>query len=396
MNSYLLLSILIGVMAGVFTGLIPGVHINLVAAILLTLSPVLAEHTSLLNIAVLIISMSITHNFIDMIPAIFLGAPDDSTALGVLPGHRYLLQGNGMMAVKLTVIGGLLGTLFVLLLFIPSMWLLSLISETASKFVFWIILGLVIFSVLKDNKPFLAGIVFLLTGFLGLLVFRIPLDEPLLPMLSGLFGIATLLYSINEENTIPKQKEIDETQADWGKAVSGTVRGGIGAFLTALLPGISTALAAAVVSRGSKMGDHGFMVLLGSLGSAGFVLSLAAWLSIEKARNGAMAVAVELVRVGLKEAWILAGVMLIATGGASLLTLLLGKSAAKILPKIPYKQTCIGVIVFVVGIVAFRTGWLGLIVLLTSTALGLLPAALKTARVQAMGCLLLPILVVIR
>jgi putative membrane protein len=37
-----------------------------------------------------------------------LGAPDESKALNVLPGHRMLMEGKGFEAVKLNVIGSLL------------------------------------------------------------------------------------------------------------------------------------------------------------------------------------------------------------------------------------------------------------------------------------------------
>ncbi|MBR9700722.1 hypothetical protein GOV11_02555, partial [Candidatus Woesearchaeota archaeon] len=383
----LLSAILAGIFSGIITGLTPGVHINLVAAILLSASVILSEYTSMLNIAVLIVSMSITHNFVDMIPAIFLGAPEESTVLGVLPGHRYLLQGNGLMAVKLSVWGGLVGTVLVVLTLPLMIWLIGFLAEVANRFVFWILLGFVLFSIWKDKKRALAVVIFILSGIVGFITLRLPMKEPLLPLLSGIFGIATLLYSIKENNTIPEQKNLPYTEMR--KLWKGSILGTAGAFLTALFPGISAGLAAGLVSRGGKLGDHGFMILLGSLGSASFVLSLAAWLSIQKARNGAMAIAVELAEVTPRVAIILAAIMLISTGLAALITLWLGKRAAQLLPKIPYTKTCLGVIAFIILIVALRSGWIGLIVLLTSTAVGLLPAALKTARVQAMGCLLL-------
>ncbi|MDD9952866.1 MAG: tripartite tricarboxylate transporter permease [Candidatus Woesearchaeota archaeon] len=388
----LTLILLIGILAGVFTGLIPGVHINLVAAVLLGLSPILIQYMPLSLVGVLIVTMSITHNFVDMVPAIFLGAPDDSTALGVLPGHRYLLIGHGLMAVKLTVLGGIFGTILVFLFFWPSMWLLEFLFTTTKHWVFWILLAFTFFTVLKDKKRMWAGLIFVLSGLVGIITLRLPLAEPLLPMLSGLFGVATLLYSIKEKNTIPPQEDLPYTDFHPRKTIIGSLLGTIGAFITALFPGISSAMAAALVSQGQKLGDHGFMVLIGSLGSASFVLSLAAWLAIEKARNGAMAVVVQL---GEINPVVLGGSMLVATGVAALVTLWLGKKAAIILPKIPYTQTCVAVILFIVGIVYLRTSWLGLLVLGTSTAVGLLPAALKTARAQGMGCLVLPLLVVL-
>ena len=76
--------------------------------ILLTISGVLLGITSPLVLACFIISMSLTHSFLDEITSIFLGAPYSGMAMGVLPGHKLLLEGKGLEAVKLTVIGRLI------------------------------------------------------------------------------------------------------------------------------------------------------------------------------------------------------------------------------------------------------------------------------------------------
>ena len=51
--------------------------------------------------------MAITHTFLDFIPSCFLGAPEESTVLSVLPAHKLLLKGRGYEAVKLTIYGSL-------------------------------------------------------------------------------------------------------------------------------------------------------------------------------------------------------------------------------------------------------------------------------------------------
>ena len=112
-----LIAALLGIIAGIFTGLIPGVHINLVSLLVVSLSVYLLDIFSLPSLGVFIISMAITHTFLDVLPAIFLGAPDADTALGVLPGHKLLLQGMGYEAIKLTVIGSLFSLILALFLF---------------------------------------------------------------------------------------------------------------------------------------------------------------------------------------------------------------------------------------------------------------------------------------
>ena len=107
-------AVLVGCCAGIITGLIPGIHINLVSLLLVSVSGYFLGFTSPIVLGVFIISMSVTHTFLDTLPSIFLGAPDADTALAVLPGHRLLLEGRGYEAVKLTVNDTFLTLCFIL------------------------------------------------------------------------------------------------------------------------------------------------------------------------------------------------------------------------------------------------------------------------------------------
>ena len=117
-----LIAIFLGICAGCATGLIPGIHVNLISVLVLSLSAYLLGFTSPVILAVFIISLAITHSFLDSLPSIYLGAPDAGQELNVLPGHRLLHKGEGHNAIVYTLIGSLgclvLGLiLFPLLLF---------------------------------------------------------------------------------------------------------------------------------------------------------------------------------------------------------------------------------------------------------------------------------------
>src|SRR3989304_1437469 len=101
----LFIALLCGVIAGTFTGLFPGIHINLIAALLLSSLSALSKYFSPLQLIIFIVAMSITHTFIDFIPSIFLGAPEEDTFLSILPGHQLLREGKGYEAVILTLYG---------------------------------------------------------------------------------------------------------------------------------------------------------------------------------------------------------------------------------------------------------------------------------------------------
>ncbi len=123
---------LIGVCAGIATGLIPGLHVNNVALAaiaiqgpLISLAMLLFGWANptveeiLLIVSTLIIGNVVTHTFLDFIPSVFLGAPEGDTALSILPGHRLLLKGLGYEAVKLSAFGSLMSVFLALSMILP-------------------------------------------------------------------------------------------------------------------------------------------------------------------------------------------------------------------------------------------------------------------------------------
>ena len=99
----LIISIIIGFLLGIISGLTPGIHVNNFALILVAISPFLSGiGFASFYIAVIILSNSIAHTFLDIIPSVFLGAPEADTALAVLPGHALLMEGRGAEAIRLS------------------------------------------------------------------------------------------------------------------------------------------------------------------------------------------------------------------------------------------------------------------------------------------------------
>ncbi|MBD3209011.1 tripartite tricarboxylate transporter permease [Candidatus Woesearchaeota archaeon] len=390
-----IITVILGMIAGVITGLIPGIHVNLVSATLVSLSPIIIPFAGILPACCFIIAMATTHSFLDALPSVFLGAPEAATALGVLPGHRYLLKGQGLMAVKLTIIGSLgslvlAGTLFPLLLPVVA-WGYPHLQHVIG----WLLLAVAVFMILRDRKPGWAAFIFLISGLLGFIVLNeLSLKNPLFPLLSGLFGTATLLISLNETSSLPEQQRKDYTELDSKKTLQAFGSGTLSGFVTAVLPGIGAATAAVLsmqITR--KIGDHGFMVLMGGISTSNFVLSLVTLQALGKARNGALvAVKMLMEHVQLVHVLMFLFVALLAGGVAGVLALQLGTGFANTMKKVPYHYLLLAVILLIVALTPILSGIQGIIVLVISTAVGLLPAIKKVSRTQAMGCLLVPVM----
>jgi putative membrane protein len=395
MFTELMIATLIGVFAGIITGLTPGVHINLVAAMLLSSSVYLLNYASALSLAAFIISMSVTHTFLDALPSIYLGAPDSDQAMGVLPGHRYLLAGHGMKAVKLTIIGSFGAVILSIVLFPLFVLIVKYGYPLVNEYIAYILIGTALFMLLRDQKRLWALLIFLLSGCLGIIVLNMPnLSNPLFPLLSGLFGVSTLLISLYDKQNIPPQKDEDMLEMKKGIFLKALISGQFSGFITAVLPGLSSSIAAVISLQFSKkLGDQGFMVLIGSIGTVSFILSLATMYVLEKARNGSVAVVQELISgTDLANISIFLCITLIAGGVGVILCLFVGRFFSAIVTKVNYVKLVTAILSFIIVLTFVLTGWIGICVIIVSTIVGILPAKTKVARSHSMGCLLIPVI----
>jgi putative membrane protein len=391
----LTIAILLGISAGIVTGLIPGIHINLISLILLSISPILLKLTDPVVLCCFIIAMAITHTFLDALPSIFLGAPDADQALNVLPGHKLLLEGKGFEAVKLTVIGSLLCLLLATALIPPMLFISKTIYPFLKGYIGYLLIVIVLFMILKDKRKLLNLIVFTISGVLGLIVLNMPnLSDPLFPLLSGLFGTSMLVVSLTQKVKIPEQtfkETIEVKKQHMAQAVgAGTVAGS----LTGFFPGLGPAQGAVLASQITKnIGDYGFMILVGGINTVNFVFSLVTLYTIEKARNGAVIVVSKLLEnYSIIALIIFVCAALIAGAAATMLALKISKLFAKLISKINYSLIVCCVITLIIALVFYFSGILGILVLLVSTAIGIIPGLTGVARNHQMGCLILPVI----
>jgi len=128
----------LGAIIGTGTGLVPGLHVNNVALLIFigqsALSSVIllffgwaspSAGDIMVLLSALILAIAVSHTFVSFVPSVFLGAPDEDTALSVLPGHRMLLRGRGYEAVLLTARGCLWGFVASLALILPLRMLMG-------------------------------------------------------------------------------------------------------------------------------------------------------------------------------------------------------------------------------------------------------------------------------
>lgn len=443
---------MVGVGAGFCTGLVPGLHVNNLAAVVVACSTSVAAFFAMLGgsagdgvptlmVACFLVSALVSHMFSEAIVSTYLGMPSGDT-ISVLPAHRLAKSGLGRSAVRISAQGSLFGVVVGAVLLGPVCLALGppvgaySPLKTIMGFVV-AILSAVLISLEGIGRPgptrriLLATAFFLLSGLIGLIVLdtnyfaaAIP-DLPwmpdgfvsrsslLLPMFAGLFGVPTVLLSLDS----------GQVAGDGGRAVTDretdvSVSAGprdlafssIGGLLVGWIPGMTSGSSATVCSSGMKEvssegGSHEdaarFIWLYSVISSCGAVLSVGALFTIARARSGIMQ-AVDFFFGGSIER--ISGVHSLEPLLALLLAMALSAVVSyyamfalsgRVLERLRHvlcsRAAAFASLTFVVLLVLLLTGTRGGLILVASASLGLLPPSLGLRRINLMGCLLLPI-----
>ena len=440
-----LLFALLGTAVGLGTGLLPGVHVNNVALLVVAAGPAflaalgawVGAGDGVLPLAAFLAAASVAHGLAALLPSVFLGAPDPDTALSVLPGHRLLAQGRGYEAVLLGARGALLATLAALPLLLPFRLLLGPPVDAYDRLrpvLPFLLLLLVVLLLATEGRHLedaakarrrriWAVVLIGLAGLLGWVALRpgfladagLPLairsdSIVLFPLFTGLFGLPTLLLSMRTKGRLPPQiLGAPDPLADW-RGTRGVLSGTLAGAAVSWFPGLggSNATVVAQLLAGGESreddaeADREFLLAAGAANAATTIFTFAALFVILRARSGVAAAVDDL--AGGVSPWapvpnvplLLVAVllaMLVSAAVAYVGVVRLARPFAVWAGRVRYGRLATATAAGLAVAVGLATGPLGLLVLATATALGLVPPLVGVRRVHLMGCLLVPILV---
>jgi len=426
---------------GFFTGMVPGIHTNNIAAVLAGSAAVLylAGLTPVL-VSVIILSCAVSHTFHNIIPAIFLGAPGEDTALAVLPGHRLLLAGEGYSAVRLSALGSIGSVLISPILMIPTAFFLYRFYPVLEPYMGWFLLTLSLIILLSEKELLSilrATFVFLAAGFLGLLAFGLdgslnPTSafsnaSVLMPLLSGLFGVPQIIVSLLTDSEIPAVREKSDSFPPSlliRNTLIGTAAGafvswipGISSSVAAILAGIFTGKPYPVDFAGGKTNPADemktkdfdfasieetnakeFIVSVSAISTANAVFGLLAFFILGKSRSGAVVSIRDILsNAGISEVspdlfFLFYAVVFLSGFLSYFSTLQAGRRIPKLLQKINYKYLSAFILVFLSSLIFLMTGSYGFLLFLASVFIGFLPTFLGVRKSHLMGVILFPVM----
>jgi putative membrane protein len=381
-------AVVLGIFLGILTGLTPGIHSNTSAMLILSTTSLLSKYFSRDELAIVVFVNAIVHTFLDVIPTVFFGVPDEDTAVGVLPMHELVLDGKGISACINSAFSSLGG----FLLSIP-IFAIYLSSELDLNSVVPIVLIAVSAYLIASEREFLesrlkkslqALTVFLLSGVLGIFCFGNP--SLLLPLLTGLFASPILLTSMFSDGEIRKQ-DVSFHNPSLKDIVSGVLAGSF----VSLFPSVSSGVAT-LLSSNHLRDNQRVVSAISSANTSNAILCFAIFFSSGKVRSGAVSAFKELFPSLSPLKLVYVG--LIASLIATLLTIAFAVAFGKFAEKVKPSKLSSIVFTFNTVVVYVLTQGLGLMVFAIATLIGFLAVALRVRRVNCMGSLMVPTILV--
>jgi len=411
---------LVGAVIGAVLALAPGLHIYNVAGLAFLLA---AQQTLPLSgqaMAMLMIGLVVGWSVVNVIPSVFLFAPDDASAFIVLPATKMLLRGRGLDA-ALLVGAGSLGGLLALVLAAPLLdEALRPVRQIIAPHMPWMLTAIVAFLLIGEwprhdalaPTPLRrllsawaylgAGLLtFILSGILGfVLLYRSPVPieasfQNLLPAFVGLFAAPGLLQMLVFGVRPPKQDTGLRLEVTPYQLARGTLTGVAGGLFAGVLPVISGGIGGLLAGHATaQRDDRIFLVSQGASKIAyyagGLMLLFVPGLALTR---GGMAWMLTTIYVpyGWQSYWLAVAAVALAGALSFALLVALARGAAALTGRIDPKLVSALALAMSLAITIGFTGLGGLGVMLVATCIGLIPVLVGGRRMNCLGVLLAPI-----
>ncbi|MBI3050929.1 tripartite tricarboxylate transporter permease [Candidatus Woesearchaeota archaeon] len=390
----LIAAALAGLLIGIVSGLTPGLHVNLAAAIFVHATGGLPG----LVVAVALVGMSFAHVFLEFVPAVFLSAASEDTAMASKPAAEMLMKGLGYDAVRLALTGCLAGFLAAVLLLPGLLLMVPLVFAVARDYIGWVLLFFAALMLWMERRLFFwAVFVFAASGALGFVAFSLPgLDEPLLPMLSGLFAVSFIVMSLAGDFQLPVQHAVEIAEVKPSALMKQAGLAIAAGSLISIFPALGPAQSASVTSSLSGSRENkGYVVLVGAVASVSMFMSLVTMYTIAKARNGSVAMAQDALGIiGIGQFSLLLAAAFLSAGLSVVVAVYAARLSCRVMAGLNYRLLLGIVASFILLLVFLFSGLSGLVVMLTGASIGITCIVKGLNRSLLMGCLMAPVMAI--
>jgi len=419
-------------------------YAGLVVGVFASLRDIVGGGDPYLMVSCFISAALVAHLFGEAVTSTYVGIPAEDV-VSVLPAHRLAKAGLGLRAVQSSATGTFAGVLIGIASVLP---ICAIMGGTVGLYsylkmvMFPLILVFSALLLVSEGFPSLrlrhgvphpfvsvakAAAAFTAAGALGLLVFDtdyyacdvpdlpwtgtfVPRSSLLLPLFAGLFGVPGLLLSLASRSVsdvvrLPSPRHGSPRCRDVCISLLG---GTIVGWLPGMTSGSAVTMCAPSVQEVQSSNDIDdslrFIWLYSSISACGAVMSVGALFMIMRARSGSMDAIALFMGERIEEGSLLTDMAAISS---ILLSMLLAAAVSRWFLSVSSswlgrgrKLLCsrglaVVSLVFVMALSLALTGSRGALLMGAATSLGLIVPLAGVRRIQLMGCLLVPITVLL-
>jgi len=290
---------------------------------------------------------------------------------------------------KTVLVSCLLAALFSFVLFYPSLNLFPFIYGLLQPYMKYIVLVLASVLVLKSRKRLHALAVFAAAGILGYFALNSGVYDPFMPLFSGLFAVGTLLTM--KQSKTPEQKPEEPFK---NILILYIMLGVFFGLFADILPGISSPSQMAVfMGFAVPMNSLAYLSTISSISISEAMFSLSTHVSIDKSRIGTTAWLSEFMDIE-QNILLLLALFLFSAAVAALFLFCIRKKIASF-AVLNSRPIALVFLVYLFIVAALLNGYIGILILVLSSALGWVTVKLGVERIQLMGAVIVPTLLLL-
>lgn len=379
---------MIGVILGLVTGFVPGLNSNNLSLVLIAYGFISSNY----YLAVTAIAIEISFSFFEFLSPMLFRIGNDVTSLAI--NDSDFTEESFKRGINIVVTGGLLGILISLPLLFFADNIYPAVYSALKPFVGWILLFLCVYMVLIERnlkRKISATAIFCLSGLVGLLTKNsglIASDYLLVPIFIGLYGFSSILRK--------KYKSVETIQdIPWKEKIRISFIAFVSSMFASLVPSMKRGQASTLALQLGKIFKREEVLFILPLISLAFVtLSLFVLNSTGSIRSTLAYDINEIMGdVYISQTILFAGTVAVSACLSICILILIAKPIGKLFSRINEKYIKIfGFCVCMLLIINF-TGFYGILLAFTTTAIGLLSSRLGVRSTHMMGVLLLPSIV---
>lgn len=382
----LVIGIVLSALIGIISGLIPGLHINNTIYLISNIN--VASEIK----AIIFIISSIIFSFLSILPSTILSIPNSENYTAVLPSQKLTLNGKAYYAIHLYLTGVINAIIFGIPILIILFLLIDYINSTIQILTpIILIIGIIILLFnIKNNYGLIIILFSSAIGYFSLSFANI--TNPLLVIISGLFGMSNILYLLQNKIIIPKQNLIIDNINLKTKIKIGIISPLL-SFLVSLFPGLGNGFASYFGSKVMQLKDEGYILLNGAINVSVMIISFFMILFLEKSRTASALFLKDFAQNTFVFSfhWIIVFSIIGITFGY-FITIYLSKFFVLRIHKFNYKIINITIIIFLNIIVILFSNYLGFIVFWICSIIGYICIKTNNPRILMMSSIIVPVL----